>query len=465
LSRLVVVSNRVAVPTDGPAQAGGLAVALREALQENGGIWFGWSGKTSPKPEDEPAMTEVAPVTYATLDLSRRDHREYYNGFANRALWPLFHYRLDLADFNRQDYAGYLRVNTHFAERLRPLIRDDDDLWVHDYHLIPFASELRRLGVENRIGFFLHTPFPTMEILLALPSHDRLARSLCAYDVLGFQTINDLRAFHEYIVHEAGGEILDDNMVRAFGRTLKAEVYPIGIEVETMQRTSAHAMQEPAVRRLVKHMGERSLVIGVDRLDYSKGIPERFRSFERFLEKFPAQQGKVSLMQIAPVSRGEVPEYKNIREELEALAGHINGVYGELDWMPIRYLNKGFPRDTLTGFYRTCRVGLVTPLRDGMNLVAKEYVASQNPHEPGVLVLSRFAGAARELDAAVQVNPYDQDNVAEALNRALSMSLEERRERWESMMERVQDSSLDKWRERFLDVLRSVPHGGFGQAG
>jgi trehalose 6-phosphate synthase len=292
-----------------------------------------------------------------------------------------------------------------------------------------------------------------------------LARSLCAYDVLGFQTINDLRAFHEYIVHEAGGEILDDNMVRAFGRTLKAEVYPIGIEVETMQRTSAHAMQEPAVRRLVKHMGERSLVIGVDRLDYSKGIPERFRSFERFLEKFPAQQGKVSLMQIAPVSRGEVPEYKNIREELEALAGHINGVYGELDWMPIRYLNKGFPRDTLTGFYRTCRVGLVTPLRDGMNLVAKEYVASQNPHEPGVLVLSRFAGAARELDAAVQVNPYDQDNVAEALNRALSMSLEERRERWESMMERVQDSSLDKWRERFLDVLRSVPHGGFGQAG
>lgn len=357
MARLVVVSNRVAVPDDGPAKAGGLAVALREALQENGGIWFGWSGKTSPRPQDEPTITEVPPVTYATLDLSRRDHQEYYNGFANRTLWPLFHYRLDLADFNRQDYAGYLRVNTHFAERLQPLIREDDDLWVHDYHLIPFASELRRLGVENRIGFFLHTPFPTMEVLLALPSHDRLARSLCAYDVVGFQTINDLRAFHEYIVHEAGGEILGDNLVRAYGRTLKAEVYPIGIEVETMQRTSAHAMQEPAVRRLVKHMGDRNLVIGVDRLDYSKGIPERFRSFERFLEKFPAHQGKVSLMQIAPVSRGEVPEYKHIREELEALAGHINGVYGELDWMPIRYLNKGFPRDTLTGFYRTCRVG------------------------------------------------------------------------------------------------------------
>lgn len=253
-------------------------------------------------------------------------------------------------------------------------------------------------------------------------------------------------------------------MLRAFGRTLRAEVFPIGIEVEAMQRTAAHAMQEPAVRRLIKHMGERRLMIGVDRLDYSKGIPERFRSFERFLEKFPSHQGSVSLMQIAPVSRGEVPEYKAIRSELEHLAGHINGVYGELDWMPIRYLNKGFPRETLTGFYRACRVGVVTPLRDGMNLVAKEYVASQNPHEPGVLVLSRFAGAARELDAAVLVNPFDHENVADALNRALAMSLEERTERWEAMMQKVHDSSLDKWRERFLSVLRAVPEGGYGAA-
>lgn len=464
MSRLVVVSNRVAVPTDGPAQAGGLAVALREALQENGGIWFGWSGKTAARPAEQPTITEAPPVTYATLDLSRRDHQEYYNGFANRTLWPLFHYRLDLADFNRQDYAGYLRVNTHFAEKLRPLLEATDDIWVHDYHLIPFASELRRLGVANRIGFFLHTPFPAMEVFLALPSHDRLARSLCAYDVVGFQTVNDLRAFQDYIVHEQGGEILGDNMLRAFGRTVKAEVYPIGIEVEAMQRTAAHAMQEPAVRRLIRHMGERQLMIGVDRLDYSKGIPERFRSFERFLEKFPARHGQVSLMQIAPVSRGEVPEYKMIRSELEHLAGHINGVYGELDWMPIRYLNKGFPRETLTGFYRSCRVGVVTPLRDGMNLVAKEYVASQNPHEPGVLVLSRFAGAARELDAAVLVNPFDHENVADALNRALAMSLEERRERWEAMMVKVNESSLDKWRERFLSVLRSVPEGGYSAA-
>ncbi len=464
MSRLVVVSNRVAVPDDGPARAGGLAVALREALQENGGVWFGWSGKSVARPAEEPAITEAPPVTYATLDLSRRDHQEYYNGFANRTLWPLLHYRLDLAEFNRQDYAGYLRVNTHFAEKLRPLIRPSDDIWVHDYHLIPFASELRRLGVDNRMGFFLHTPFPAMEVFLALPSHERLARSLCAYDVVGFQTVNDLRAFQDYIVHEQRGEILGDGMLRVFGRTLRAEVYPIGIEVETMQRTAAHAMQESHLRRLVKHMGERQLMIGVDRLDYSKGIPERFRSFERFLQKFPANQGRVSLMQIAPVSRGEVPEYKNIRAELESLAGHINGVYGELDWMPIRYLNKGFPRDTLTGFYRVCRVGVVTPLRDGMNLVAKEYVASQNPHEPGVLVLSRFAGAARELDAALLVNPFDHENVADALNRALTMSLEERRERWEAMMVRVHDSSLDKWRERFLSVLRAVPEGGYAAA-
>lgn len=220
MSRLVVVSNRVAVPEDGAARAGGLAVALREALEVNGGVWFGWSGKTAAAPSEEPKVTQVGKITYATLDLSRKDYSEYYNGFANRTLWPLFHYRLDIAEFQRTDYAGYLRVNTLFVDKLIPQLQPDDMVWVHDYHLLPFGKELRSHGVQNRIGFFLHTPFPALEVVLALPSHQRLGRSLCSYDVVGFQTMNDLRAFQDYITQEAGGEVLENGIIKAYGRTL-----------------------------------------------------------------------------------------------------------------------------------------------------------------------------------------------------------------------------------------------------
>lgn len=457
MSRLVVVSNRVAVPNEQSANTGGLAVALRDALQEAGGLWFGWSGQVGEQTPTQPTLQDEGPVTYATLDLSEKDHGEYYNGFANRTLWPLFHYRIDLADFNRQDYAGYLRVNTAFAESLLPLLRPDDDIWVHDYHLIPFASELRRLGVGNRIGFFLHTPFPAMEIFLTLASHERLARSLCSYDLIGFQTVNDLRAFIDYVVHEAGGEMIDHNRLRAYNRTVRVEVFPISVEADVLARLSAHGMQHPDVRAFQKAMHDRVFMIGVDRLDYSKGIADRFRAFETFLDTHPHHHNTVVLMQIAPPSRAEVPEYQLIRDELEREAGRINARYSDLGWVPIHYLNRGFPRDVLMGFFRCCGVGVVTPLRDGMNLVAKEYVAAQNPHQPGVLLLSRFAGAARELDGALLVNPYDRSGVADAMNRALTMSIEERQERWESMMRIIRENSIDTWRENYLAALRAEP--------
>ncbi len=457
MARLVVVSNRVAVPNEQAANTGGLAMALRDALQQNGGLWFGWSGQVGEETPEQPTLQQEGPVTYATLDLSEKDHGEYYNGFANRTLWPLFHYRIDLADFNRQDYAGYLRVNTAFAESLVPLLQPDDDIWVHDYHLVPFASELRRLGVKNRIGFFLHTPFPAMEIFLTLASHERLARSLCSYDLIGFQTPNDLRAFIDYVVHEADGEMIEHNRLRAYNRTVRVEVFPISVEADVLARLSAHGMQHPDVRAFQKAMHDRVFMIGVDRLDYSKGIPDRFRAFERFLEGHPQHHNKVVLMQIAPPSRAEVPEYQVIRDELEREAGRINANYSDLGWVPIHYLNKGFPRDVLMGFFRCCGVGVVTPLRDGMNLVAKEYVAAQNPHQPGVLLLSRFAGAARELDGALLVNPYDRSGVADAMNRALTMSIEERQERWESMMRIIRENSIDKWRENYLAALRAEP--------
>ncbi|ABC23285.1 alpha,alpha-trehalose-phosphate synthase (UDP-forming) [Rhodospirillum rubrum] len=460
MARLIVVSNRVALPEDQAGRAGGLAVALREALVSFGGIWFGWSGKVAAQTSDRPRFIEEGPVTYAVLDLGRKDHAQYYNGFANRTLWPLFHYRMGLAEFTRQDYEGYMRVNTVFAEQLQPLLTDDDLIWVHDYHLIPLGGELRRLGARQRMGIFLHTPFPAMEVLLALTHHRRLVGSLCAYDVVGFQTENDRRSFFDYVLHEAGGWIGENGHVTVWGRSLVARVYPIGIEKGAFAEAAQRAQRTVAYRRLRASLNGRKLMIGVERLDYSKGLPERFEAFSRLLEKHPEHRAKVSFMQVAPISRSEVPEYRRLREELESLSGQINGQFGDYDWVPIRYLTRNFARSVLAGFYRQGAVGVVTPMRDGMNLVAKEYVASQNPQDPGVLVLSRFAGAARELTTALQVNPFDREDMADAMDRALGMALDERKERWVEMMRMVDENSLEAWREKYLADLNAAPFNG-----
>lgn len=456
MSRLVVVSNRVAVST-GKSSTGGLAVALKSALSEKGGVWFGWSGKVARTTSAIPQITDDDPVTFACVDLSRKDFNEYYSGYANRTLWPLFHYRLDLAAFEQQDYSGYQRVNTLFASKLRPLLKDDDKIWVHDYHLIPLGNELRRAEVHNRIGFFLHTPFPAVEVLTALPTHKKLIRDLCAYDVVGFQTENDLRAFLDYIVQEAGGRILGEHLIQVFGRTLRASVFPIGVDTDNIIQAGLESTKSNIVKRMQKNSDNAAWIIGVDRLDYSKGLIQRMQSFERLLEKYPGLRSRVMMIQIAPPSRSEVPEYQEIRIELETIAGHINGRFAEFDWVPINYLNKSYAHKDLAGFYRASRIGLVTPLRDGMNLVAKEYVASQNPHDPGVLVLSRFAGAARELDEALIVNPFDTDEVADAIARGIDMSLEERTERWRAMMVKLKENTLSHWLESFLEALSHAP--------
>jgi trehalose 6-phosphate synthase len=320
------------------------------------------------------------------------------------------------------------------------------------------AEELRRAGLQNRMGFFLHTPFPALEVMTVMPAHESLIRSMCAYDLVGFQTESDLRAFWDYIVLEAGGEVIDNRMIRAFGRTVRADVFPIGIDTDNLAKQAEIAHASRQIERLRQSLVERDLIVGVDRLDYSKGLPERFQAFERLLQNYPSNRGRVTFMQIAPPSRSDVPEYLEIRQTLETAAGHINGRFAEFDWVPIRYLNKSFNRRTLAGFFRTARIGLVTPLRDGMNLVAKEYVAAQDPKDPGVLVLSRFAGAARELDSALIVNPYDMDNVAEALERGLQMSKVERRERWTAMFNRLKQHDVVAWREDFVDNLEAAPY-------
>jgi trehalose 6-phosphate synthase len=448
--RLVVVSNRIAT---GAAAAGGLAVGLNAALRQSGGLWFGWSGEAVEAPKPAPKITVEGAVAYATVDLARQDYEEYYNGFANRVLWPLFHYRPDLTSFRRADFDGYLRVNRQFAAQLAPLLRPDDLVWVHDYHLLALGDELRRLGVTQPIGFFLHTPFPACEIFRMLPCNTVLMRALCSYDVVGFHTTTDLDGFRDYLQRRSGASLLPDGRIAAFGRQLKAAVFPIGIDVESIATQAGNAVGSRHMTRLSDSLGRRELMIGVDRLDYSKGLVHRFQAFERMVELFPELRGRATYLQIAPPSRSEVPEYMQIRHSLETAAGHINGRFAEFDWTPLRYLNKSFNQRTLCGFMRAARIGLVTPLRDGMNLVAKEYVAAQDPENPGVLILSCFAGAADELTDALLVNPYDIDAMAEAMRDGLTMPLEERRRRWQSMMAILRRHDITAWRENFVQAL------------
>ena len=452
MSRLVVVSNRVAMPHE--HRAGGLAVAMRSALKESGGLWFGWSGKRVR--DASGALHEVndGNTRYCTMDLSTEDFDHYYNGFANRTLWPLLHFRLDLVDYRRDTYEGYRRVNALFAERLAKQLREDDVVWVHDYHMIPLGQRLRELGVGNRIGFFLHVPMPSSDLLAAMPNHDVVFGELSAYDLVGFQTERDLDRFQSYVRLYGGGRAYADGRLRAAnGREFRAGTFPISIDAKLIARQAAAAVTRASVLRLRESLGSRVLAIGVDRLDYSKGIPDRFRAFERYLDRYPELHGQMTYLQLAPVSRSEVPEYQALRRELEGLAGHINGRHAAPEWTPVRYVNRDFSHGVLTGFYRSADLALVTPLRDGMNLVAKEFVASQDPAKPGVLVLSRFAGAASELREALIVNPYDLDGVADAIAHAHAMPMTERKERWHALHKRLQKHDITLWRRKFLEAL------------
>ncbi len=461
MSRLVVISNRVPPPGDKGAEAGGLAVALKAALRERGGLWLGWSGKTA-EGEDEPEQFKIhtredGNIHFALVDLTKRDIDEYYSGFANRALWPLLHYRLDLADFDRQDLSGYLRVNAFFAKVLAARLEPDDVIWVQDYHLIPLAADLRARGIKNRIGFFLHIPWPPPDVWFAMPAHYRLLEAFSAYDLIGFQTEWDVENFASCLKRENLATETSPGIFRAGSREFRIGTFPIGIETAEFAQAARSAASNPLVKRMVASLDDRHLIIGVDRLDYSKGIDHRMLAYERFLRNNPGYHNKVVYLQITPKSRSDVPEYAKMQRQVAETAGRINGAYGHLDWTPIRYINRTIKRSTLAGLYRMSNVGLVTPLRDGMNLVAKEFVAAQDGDDPGVLVLSRFAGAAPELGGALVVNPYDLDSTGNAIARALSMSREDRVQRWTGMFDTLLENDVSKWADRFLDDLERKP--------
>jgi trehalose 6-phosphate synthase len=442
-----------AKPRSGEGSQGGLAVALAAALRESRGIWFGWSGEKTEEFTGQLNLQRHDGVTTATIDLEEQDVDEYYNGYANRTLWPLFHYRIDLAEYDRSFGAGYERVNERFAETVAPLIEPDDLVWVHDYHLVPLGQQLRQHGVKNRVGFFLHIPWPPHRLMVSLPYHQRLVRSMLAYDLIGFQTQEWLESFHHYVERELGGTVAADGTIRVGDRTVRTAAFPIGIDVAEFENVMTGADARNAYETLRRSAEGKKVIIGVDRLDYSKGLAERFNGYRRFLEEHDDWRGRVSLLQIAPPSRGEVHTYEHIREQLDELSGRINGAFSHVDWVPIRYVNQGYPRAGLAGFYRASDVALVTPLRDGMNLVAKEFVASQDPADPGVLILSRFAGAAYQMGEAILVNPYSKDEISDAIRKALDMGQAERVRRWEALIETVRREDVVAWRRGFVAAL------------
>jgi trehalose 6-phosphate synthase len=432
--------------------AGGLAVGLADALKATRGLWFGWSGHTAAAPKPEAEVSEVGGVTYASLDIAAADHAPFYAGFANGTLWPLLHYRLGLMEFDRAAFAAYRRVNAAFAEALMPLLRPDDTVWIHDYQLLTLGAELRRRGFAGRIGFFLHVPFPPRDLWVALPQGGVLLEALLECDLLGFQTESDRGNFFFSAAHLLGLETEGEALLFK-GRRVETGAFPIGIDAPGFARTAARAAAGRTTTQMRESLADRALIIGADRLDYSKGLINRFRGFDHLLRADATLRRRVTYLQVAARSRVEVAQYRALRRELDQLAGRINGEHADFDWMPLRYMTREVPRATLAGFFRIARIGLVTPLRDGMNLVAKEFVAAQDPADPGVLILSQFAGAAQELDGALLVNPYDAEEIAEALAVALAMPLEARRARWEGMMARLREVTAAAWARGFLGRL------------
>jgi trehalose 6-phosphate synthase len=453
--RLVIVSNRIA-DLRRDEQAGGLAVALADVLRTRPGLWAGWSGRVRETAETSaPKQWRSVGTDFVTLDLTPAERDGYYLGHANACLWPLLHYRTDLMRFDRHNFAVYHAVNERFADMLLPRLRPDDLIWIHDYHLFPLAAALRRRGVTQTIGFFLHIPFPAPQVLATLPEHHALVHSLAAFDLLGVQTEQD-RVCLRTAMLAAGYSCGGGDRCRLGSRTVRLAAFPVGIDVDRFTQSAEQGAKDDIVPAIGGPGRGNALIIGVERLDYTKGLPERFRAFRCLLERHPENRRHVTLLQIAAKSREDVTSYLELRRELDGIVGSIQGDFGDVDWTPVRYVRRSVSRARIATLYRASRVGLVTPLRDGMNLVAKEYVAAQDPADPGVLVLSEFAGAAEDLRDAVLVNPYDTVATAGALHTAIHMPLDERRRRHAALLTQVRRTDAASWGQDYIATLTEI---------
>jgi trehalose 6-phosphate synthase len=452
---VVVVSNRVAGAKPGEPISGGLAAALIPMVSRYSATWVGFSGDVGGAGRARDSFASIRALgtgTIVVVDPPREHYIGHYEGFANSALWPALHSRVDLIHVTADHYASYREVNTSMARALMRFDKSDSIFWIHDYHFLPLGAEMRRLGIERPIGFFLHTPWPDRRCMAAVPHHHDIVREMLAYDLVGFQTIEDRQNFEDYLRYELDMPTENDTIATEWGWTQLA-TFPVGIDVDEFAARATVAIEQPEVLRLRASLKSSKFVLGVDRLDYTKGLTSRFRAFGRMLEIEPGLKRAVSYLQVAAPSRANIRAYRELKADLDTLVTEINCRHRQADWTPIRYLNQEFSQLTLAGLYRTAQIGLVTPFRDGMNLVAKEFIAAQNPVDPGVLILSTFAGAAKELDAALLVNPHDVDGMASQIAKALTMTIEERRERWQQMVTKLKHCSVQNWFSSFLHML------------
>jgi len=490
--RLIVVSNRLPLVLhareDGSwearASSGGLVSALVPVLRRRGGMWLGWPGTTDASlSEIQPALTEMGRTygcDFRAVMLTQEEMEGFYFGFSNEVIWPLFHDLFTNCNFQPAYWQVYQEVNRKFAAAVFDVAEDGDFIWVHDYHLMELAGELRRMGRDVRAGFFLHTPFPPLEIFLRLPWRFEILRSLLEFNPIGFQTLRDRRNFLQ-CVHvlfniqvKGSGSVVQLQIPESHdvaggataglaGRKVSVGAFPIGIDFHQTADLAARSDVQRKARELKEDIRNRQMILGVDRLDYTKGLPNKLQAFRNALHRYPELHHKVNLVQHVVPSRKEIPDYQNLRLELEHLIGQINGEFTESGWVPIHYMFHNLTAEDLVAYYLAADIAFVTSLKDGMNLVAKEYCAARVDRE-GVLILSEFAGAAAQLQrGALLVNPYDIDGVAAAIYRAFTMSSKEREERMRLLRRNVRSQDVFRWADSFLGVttkrgLANVPY-------
>lgn len=413
---------------------------------------MGWDGNPDARPGTvAPSIAETDGIRLASVSLSHEEVEHFYTIFANRTLWPLLHSFPDKATISHDSYHVYRDVNRKYANALIGLLRPNDLVWVHDYHLFLLGHALRKLGWTGKIGFFLHSPFPPCEIFGILPWARKLLTRLFAYDLVGLQTRKYAYNLQESMGDELGATLIGDRM-HYQGKTLRIRPFPVSTDAHAFQKMASSRTPTPVTRFLDDFTLDKKILLGVDRLDYTKGIAQRMQAIERLMDSHPDLRGRVTLVQIAAPSRVNVPEYADERAQLDSLVGQINGRFGEAHWMPILPLHRSYSQQDLAHFYKEADACLVTPLRDGMNLVAKEFVASQTS-DPGVLVLSRFCGAAESMQDALMVNPYDIQRTASVIYRALTMPPDERILRWNSLFSGVSGHTAKDWAYGFLSAL------------
>jgi trehalose 6-phosphate synthase len=451
--RIVVVSHRVHLPVTLRRSPVEFDIAMHSALREKPVMWFGWSGQYRDGPASEPEMRRRGLMLRARIDLPRAEHEGFYDRFAMGALWPVFHSRPGSMEYSREDFAAYMQVNDEFARQLLPLLHPTDLIWIHDYHLIPLAGCLRARGATQKIGFFHHIPFPPPELLVTLPVHEELMQAFTAFDLVGFNATGDAASFASYFTGERKNDQRPPTTVQGFGRSFQVGVFPIGIDVDAVNSLAEWAAQAPAARALRKQLAGRKLITAVDTLDRIKGVVRRLNAIETMLGDFPDCRHTVMMSQIALPDGDVAGDAAAVRRAVRLKINTINRRFGSGERSVIQCAYARPRREDLFAQLRMSAVGLATPLRDGMNLTVKEFIASQNPEDPGIPILSRFTGAAYQLDAALIVNPYDEAATARAIQRALMMPLLERLERHHTLLASIRSYDVYRWRDEFLGTL------------